>query len=324
MSMFKNLRSKLVSKDPIMIQNYIGYASPTSIHIKGRIIENEGIIGDHGKRTIKTLLNNFKRFESDELAGAAVTIRLGDHKWELKTDREGYFTLDQAWSLDHKVKGNWLLASVEMEGIKAEADVFLASSEAKYGVITDIDDTILESNVNSLFKLKMLYATFFQAAHQRRPMEGMVELFRKFSEGSNPVFYISHSPWNIYDLLLEFMEIQKLPKGPILLRDYGLKPVGNFKDHKLESIRRILRNHPNLPFVMLGDTAGADADFYIELAHEFPQQIRAIYIRQTKDDKNARRIKKLIESHSAHATDVILTTSSVAMLEHAKSNGYVE
>lgn len=101
-------------------------------------------------------------------------------------------------------------------------------------------------------------------------MEGMVDLFSKFVKGGNgkrinPIFYVSNSPWNIYDLLTKFLDIQNLPEGPVLLRDYGLEYIrkrANSRGHKLDTISDILRTYPELPFIMLGDTASKDADYY--------------------------------------------------------------
>jgi phosphatidate phosphatase APP1 len=173
-----------------------------------------------------------------------------------------------------------------------------------------------------MFKLKMLYATFVQDGHQRLPMEGIVDLFKSFVRGGdgkkeNPIFYVSNSPWNVYDLLTEFMEVQHLPKGPVLLRDYGIKPSGEFHGHKLSTIAHILNCYPEIPFILLGDTASKDADFYIELAQKFQGQIKTIYIRHTRDTKNARRIVKLIEKHSD--IDAVLVYSTEEIITHAKS-----
>lgn len=321
--MLRKLRSRFRNKKPFIIHNYIGYASPSSIFLKGRVLENEAILEEKTDSAIKNLIQNLKRFGTYEVPDVKVDIVVKDQKWEVKTDREGYFTLDAKWDYVNNEASNWLSADVKLEDLHKKADIFYASPDAKFGVITDIDDTVLQTNVTSFFKLKMLYATFFKDAHQRKPMEGIVDLFTKFARGSNPFFYISHSPWNIHDVLLDFIKMQNLPKGPILLRDYGIKPTGHFSNHKIESIKRILHNHPDLPFIMLGDTAAEDTDYYIELAHEFPGQVLAIYIRQTKNSRNARRIKQLLERHSQHKTDVVISDSSSTMVEHAKSKGYI-
>lgn len=321
MSFFKKSNN---NTSPLIIQNYIGYASPSSLFMKGRVLENEGILDGKSDSYIRNLIDNFKRFESDEVPGAKVKITIKNRTYNVTTDREGYFTLDTEWDYVLENNSNWISATVETIGVPPTiADIYYASNKAKYGVITDIDDTVLKTDVTSLFKLKMLYATFFKDGHQRIPMEGIVDLFSAFSKGNNPIFYISHSPWNIFDVLVEFMEVNNLPKGPILLRDFGIKPIGNFQNHKIESIKRILKNHPSLPFVMLGDTAAEDADFYIDIAHEFESQIKAIYIRQTKMNKNAKRVKKLVEKHSHHNTQVILTEHSSEMIKHAKQIGLI-
>jgi len=321
------------SKDPLIILPYRGYANSKRIYMKGRVLEDENIFKGKTDSQIENIINSFKRFETDEIPNADVRITCADQSFECQTDEEGYFVLDKKWKAPaKKTTNNWLNVKVELlyptkknnKKITAKGEIYLPSKNADYGIITDIDDTILQTHVTSLFKLRMLYATMFKNAHQRLPMEGMVKLFRTFVQGGNgkrenPIFYLSHSPWNIYDLLVEFLGIQKFPKGPLLLRDFGLIPSGEYSNHKTSSIAHILKTYPKLPFVLLGDSAEKDADFYIEVAKKFPKQIKAIYIRQTRNTKNARRIKKLIQKN----TDVpaILIHSSNDIQDHGLENG---
>lgn len=325
---------KFDSEDPLIVLPYRGYANDERIFLKGRILEDENIFTGKTDSEIRNIINSFKRFETDEVPEANVKITSHGHSFFCIADVEGYFTLDQVWNAPPKrTENKWLTANVELlspiraddSTIKATGEIYFPAKNAGYGVITDIDDTILQSHVTSLFRLKMLYATFLQNVHDRLPMEGMPELFQSFVKGSdgkkeNPIFYLSHSPWNIYDLLEEFLELHNFPKGPILLRDYGLNPSGEFKHHKLSSIAHILEMYPELPFILLGDSADEDADFYIDIATKFPDRIKAIYIRQTRDTKNARRIKKLIEDFT-HAEAILVRTSEEINL-HALENGY--
>jgi len=323
------------SEDPIIIVPYRGYANETQIYLKGRVLENEDIFNGKSESEIRNLVNSFKRFETDEVSFANVQIRVHDQVFEVKTDHEGYFILDTDWVAPPKENENdWLVAGLTLMGytdensksITATAEIYLPSKNADYGVITDIDDTVLQSHVTSRFKLKMLYATFLQDASKRLPLEGVVELFQSYVKGgdgkrTNPIFYVSHSPWNIYDLLEQFMEIQKLPKGPLLLRDYGIHTSGEFSNHKTSTIRHILKMYPQMPFILLGDAAEKDADFYLELAKEFPNQIKAIYIRKNKDNKNAIRSAALIEQHST--INAVLVNSSAEMIAHGKVHGFL-
>jgi len=323
------------SKDPLIILPYRGYANSKRIYLKGRVLEDENIFKGKTDSQIQNIINSFKRFETDEVPRADVRITCANQSFEVKTDEEGYFVLDRKWKAPGKKKTNsWLTVKVELlfpiktnnKSISAQGQIYLPSKNADYGIITDIDDTILQTHVSSLFKLRMLYATIFKNAHQRLPVEGMVKLFKKFVKGGNgkrenPIFYLSHSPWNIYDLLEEFLRVQKFPKGPLLLRDFGITPSDEFANHKIRSIASILKTYPKLPFILIGDSAEKDADFYIESVRSFPEQIKAIYIRQTRDNKNARRIKKLIQKN----TDVpaILIHSSDDIRKHGIENGFL-
>ena len=66
---------------------------------------------------------------------------------------------------------------------------------------------------------------------RRLPFPGVAAFLRALYAGAgggerNPLFYVSSSPWNIYDLLSEFFSLNDIPIGPVLfLRDWGLTDV---------------------------------------------------------------------------------------------------
>ena len=75
---------------------------------------------------------------------------------------------------------------------------------ARFGVISDIDDTVLVSHVTSPFKMALV--SLFGNAHTRSPFPGVAEFYQALQGGvggaeQNPIFYVSSSPWNFYDLL---------------------------------------------------------------------------------------------------------------------------
>lgn len=324
------------SDDPLMILPYRGYSNEDKFFIKGRVLENEGFFQGKDQSKITALINSYKRFETDEIPNAKIRLNIQGLQFDTTTDEEGYFIFEHEWS-DQKpsVETRWINAHfslidfIKEDGspITAEGEVLYPSSTSSIGYISDVDDTVLQTHVTSLLRLKMIYATMAQHSDERLPMEGIVELYKAFVQGKdrrqdNPVFYVSSSPWNLYDLISQFMDIQHLPKGPILLRDYGLRPSGAFFSHKIETISHILNMYPNMSFVMLGDTGGKDADYYIELAEHFPDRITAIYIRQTKDNKNARRIKKLIAEK--FNINVVLVEQTHEIEAHARQLGLIQ
>lgn len=316
---------------PYLIQSYHGYLGNNRVLLKGRVLENEKFLDEPSDSKWDNFLESFRRFESDEVAEAQVLISLGDRQWELETDKEGYFILDEEIDLDYINLTEPFQAHIDLQRPRYEvplsvsANLFSPEPTASFGVISDIDDTVLQTHMNSRMRLKMMYVSFLKGAHQRLPMEGMVDLYQQLSnadEKKNPFFYVSNSPWNVHDVLSEFLSLQKLPAGPVLLRDFGWHLVfkgKNPKIHKIESIRHILETYPNLPFVLFGDTASSDADHYAHFREKYPEQIRAVYIRHTQDTRNARRVKALIESLAD--PNFILIHQAADIRSHAESIG---
>ena len=67
------------SPDPLMIMPFRGYASPERFFLKGRVLEDEGITQGKGRNKIHNLMDSLRRFESDEIAGATISIRLANN-----------------------------------------------------------------------------------------------------------------------------------------------------------------------------------------------------------------------------------------------------
>ncbi len=324
--------------DPILILPYIGYHSPTKLYLRGRVIEDEGIKDGPDDRFIRIILNNFRRFETDEIPDARLRLTYLGKEYELLTDEEGFYQLELDLPLDIAAnaisKLEYQVELLEAPGylgqkVTATGSVIQLLPDASFGIISDIDDTVLQTHMTSFLKLRMLRKTFTSNAHGRSPMEGMVNLYQKLAFGldgkqTNPFFYLSDSPWNLYDTITNFMENEKIPRGPLFLRDFGFnrgEKRKQFKEHKRINIARILNDFPDLPFVFFGDTASHDADYYLEALEQFPNRIKAIYIRQTKLNKNARRIHKLLSE--INSDKLLIVKNSSEMLADARKKGLI-
>ena len=103
------------------------------------------------------------------------------------------------------------------------------------------------------------------------------------ARADNPIFYVSSSPWNLYEHLDEFLALHRIPAGPLLLRDWGLSrhgfAPGGGHSHKLDKIRGVLETFERLPFILIGDSGQEDAEHYRTIVREFPGRIRCVYIR---------------------------------------------
>jgi phosphatidate phosphatase APP1 len=305
----------LKRRRPVIATVYRGYACANKIWLRGRVLLDRNIITSFQDSGWKTLVNNYKRFGSKEISNARLSVQIETYEFALNTDPEGYFLLPA--SLPQPIPERdiqWRPAKINIEEIPGEyleeqftAEYLVPSAQAQYGIISDIDDTVLKTDVTSIMKLRVLYHTFLKNAAKRQSFHAASAFYRCLSCGNtdspvNPVFYVSNSPWNLYDLLVEFLDLNNLPKGPLLLRDFGIpyeeKPKATF-GQKHSNIIKIFETFPHLPFVLVGDSGEKDPYIYQAVAEAYPDRVKAIYIRDVHSGRRRRRINAFIKATGA-------------------------
>jgi phosphatidate phosphatase APP1 len=293
----------------VIIEPYLGFIGRHRYFIQGRVLRDRGIRLTPGKTSWQNLKKSIKRFGSKEIPGVRIKVRFGQDEFEVISDHEGYFTIDRAVqsTLDrdqhrwHEITFSFLDAGSEFPLDKVFTGKLLSPDQkASFGVISDIDDTILKTDVTSLLKIRMLVNTLLKSARQRQSVEGMSDLLKflcwKDPQIENPVWYVSNSPWNVYDLLQDFLALQEFPRGPVMLRDYGMHLLRNKpmeQKHKYRTLETIFRLNQDLGFILIGDNTSNDVDFYLRAAREFPKQVKAVYIRKVSYGKSVQRIQSL-------------------------------
>lgn len=270
-----------------------------------------------GDRRWRNLVAFLKLMGSDEARGTPVRATFQGRRYETITDREGYFHFDLAV---RKGTVGWQEVALDPE---ATGQVLIPSPSARFGVISDIDDTLVPSGATR--KLRMVIRLALSNALTRQPFEGVAAFYRALHARVNPIFYVSKSPWNLYLPLLEMMRVQKIPLGPLLLRDYGLQLLRRSKlDHKLVQIERILATCSNLPFVLIGDSGERDPEVYSEVVRRHPGRIRVIYIRAVGPD--ARRmaaIEDLAAQVQRTRCQLVLAPDTAFAAAHALGEGLI-
>lgn len=331
------LKKQLNLFEPISVLPYIMYGSDKVGFVKGRVLEKKEITGASESDTIWRNLNNmYKRFASDEVPGVKLKVYFQNKVYETISDHEGYFEVNIQPDAT-AISGIWQDVFIEIvdapgpftPGLKSEGKILIPSANREFGVISDIDDTIVETQATSL--LRMAKNTFINNAKTRLPFEGVATFYRALEKGKygtaiNPFFYVSSSPWNLYDLLLEFLEINNLPLGPLLLKDYGIEEDKIFSKghlaHKFVQIERILSTYPDTKFILIGDSGQEDAKIYFEVAQSFPDQILAIFIRDVKLPERAQIVADLSNQLKTNSKiPLILVENSVKAAEYAILHG---
>lgn len=288
------LAARLGRDDPLLVLPYRGYGSRRRLYLKGRVLEDEGITPSTDNDSVwRNLLNTFRRVDSDEVPGARLRVRFRDVEKDVVADEEGFFEVwlepsspapaDRLW---HEVEVK-LLAPEAKDGrpVRATGHVLAPPPDASLAVISDIDDTVLQSHVTDL--VRMARTIFLGNARTRLPFPGVAALYRALQQGAagdgrNPLFFLSSSPWNLYDLLTEFFELQDIPRAPLFLRDWGIThsemlPTEN-RAHKMGVLHRLLSFYDNLPFILIGDSGQQDPEIYREIVEAYPGRVLAVYI----------------------------------------------
>ncbi|HZI24020.1 MAG TPA: phosphatase domain-containing protein [Chryseolinea sp.] len=332
------LRKRLQGDQPLQIVTYRSYGSANRLYVKGRVLKQKTIIKSSGSdSTWGNLVNMYKRFESDEVPYADLKINFQDKIHDVTTDSEGYFTLDlftekplPSLELWHEVEVELIDAPISfLPGVKNIANVLVPPSDAEYGVISDIDDTIVKTSATSL--LAMARNTFFHNAHTRLPFAGVSEFYKSLQLGrngkrNNPFFYVSSSPWNLYDLLIDFLDINDIPEGPLLLRDFGLdanKESADHMGHKFKEIKNILTRYPHLKFVLIGDSGQDDPKIYLEIVKKFPGRILAVYIRDVQLSDREKIALEISKQVAGEKVEMVIVDNTVEAAEHAARIGLI-
>jgi phosphatidate phosphatase APP1 len=328
-------------RDPLVIHAYRGYGTSERIRLRGRVLEDEGILAPGERDSAwRNVLNTLRRFESDEVPGARVRARIAGATQELVTDGEGYFDTWVAPREALPADQLWHEASFELLAPRAEGRpsptaigrALVPPVTAKLGIVSDLDDTVVQTGATD--PRALLRSVFLANARTRLPFPGVAELYRALQAGAgedenNPVFYVSSSPWNLYDVLSEFLALREIPEGPILLRDWGLTerellPTSH-GSHKLEAIRAIMDLYPTLPFLLIGDSGQEDPEIYREIVARYPSRIAAIYIRNvTPDPARAARIGALAREVSEAHSELVLAADSKEVAAHALDRGWID
>jgi len=330
----------MLKKDPLQIIAFQSYGTNSHLYRRGRALEDEAI-NLEDKSLWSLIVNTWKRFETDEIKHVWINVCLPNGKvFKTKTDNHGYFKIDAQVNNMNKMANTKGWVSYEVSYLNTECkrkiqnsnsfkgELLIASPNAEYGVISDVDDTILHTGVTSYLKWRLIINTIFRHAKNRLPLQGASEFYQMLYHGSsgqetNPIFYVSHSPWNLYRYLDLFLRQNNFPKGPILLRSFAtiFKRNKGEKPQKQKEIINLLNTYPELQFILIGDSGEHDPDIYIEIAKTFPNRIKAIYLRSVKHNRKIQRVKALLENYNS--TPALLVESSEEAIVHARANGFI-
>ncbi|HVD59819.1 MAG TPA: phosphatase domain-containing protein [Gemmatimonadaceae bacterium] len=333
-----------LGKDPYEILAYRGYGNGTRNYVYGRVIEKRDIGTSSPTDTlIRNLYNTYRRADSDPLHFANVKVEYAGGTTEMKADDEGFFGGWLETTGETKDDNEWQKYSVELlrtasaatetapPVVKGDGEILVPPPSARFCIISDIDDTVIQSRVSNF--LQAARTVMLGNARTRLPFPGVAAFYEALRKGAtgdekNPIFYVSSSPWNIYDVISEFMDIQRIPKGPLMLRDWDIGwsslSSARHSEHKGAIIKNILEVYPHLDVILIGDSGQHDPEIYRQAVADFPNRIKAIYIRDvTRNAERSASVQKLADEVHAAQSVLVLAEDTLGAAKHAADQGWI-
>lgn len=294
----------------IHIAPYDGFIGNTHTYISGRVLKNKKVVYKPNDGKIRNIVNSWINFKTNELSDIEVVLELGGNFYKSETDEEGYFFFDidnQSYENPVDSANQWDTYAVHIvsqnhkqlkskHNIHAKGRLYEPHHQAAFGIITDIDDTLLKTDINTVLRWRMFYNSVLLNPFQRKIVPGSNHFYNQVVNVKNPIFYISNSPNNLNPYVRVLLDHNNFPTGPIFLRDIGrqmLRPRQLTDGAKYKHSKKLIEAFPQLSFLLFGDAAESDIDIYVELYKEYKDRIRMIAIRSLGDVKKDQSILEM-------------------------------
>lgn len=310
------------TRKPLTIQLYPSYGNEQTIHIKGRVMETEKTAQKNHSRW-ETFKHNLRSLSVDEQEHMAVDVTFNQRTVRVQTNEEGMFQFEMKDFGPVAPGYHHVQAALTPESasryrapLASGMIVIQPKQDRSFGVVSDIDDTIVKSDVTD--KSKALKNLLLNNEHSSTAFPGMAVLYQildKRSDGAvdGDVTYLSGSPIGLANRLENFLTVKGFPQGAMELKKMGFEdgdyPIFQQTDYKPERLRQLFNTYPEKSFFLFGDNGEADPEIYRQINQEFPGRVLGIYINNvTQDSATAARYAgmKLSNNAAESAQDLFL------------------
>lgn len=314
----------------MFIKIYHSFGSSKQVQITGHVFEQKPPeIFSETNFFIANLLALIALFKVKTIPNVELELDFFGTKYKTKSLEDGFFRfefdansdLPYAWHIV-KITGKNVLNG---EIISSEGKLFVPKI-TKFAVISDIDDTIMKSYSATIFR--RLYELISKNPYRRKVFENTIEWYQELADEKYPgnesraFFYVSSSEWNLYEYLNVVFKQNKLPEGIFLLN--SLRTLRSFwktgktgHEGKLLRIGRLMHTFPHVKFLLIGDNTQKDPEIYEEIVSKYPDQIKAMMIRNSRQSKVA-ETALILKKIAAKNIPVIQFTTTKEAIEFSR------
>ena len=300
-----------------------GYAGTDWVRVLGRVL----IVPPARQRGSGDFesVRGWRSFAAVPVGFAQVTIQIAGATHVVVADRGGVIDTVVAGRLDP----GWQTLTMSVEGGEpVETRVFVVGPDVQFGVVSDIDDTVM---VTALPRpLLAAWNSFVVDEHARQPVPGMAVLMERLvrDQPGTPVIYLSTGAWNIAPTLIRFLRRHLFPPGAMLLTDWGPTHDRWFrsgKDHKLSNLRRIAAEFPHVRWLLIGDDGQHDDELYTTFTSEHPQSVVGVAIRRLSPAEAVLAGgRTAVNDHSAASVPWVTDSDGAGLVERLVEAGVLE
>lgn len=315
--------------------------------VRGRVVReaptNRRQLRRNGAVTAREhVASMYRAFDAVELPYARVTVSHRGVEVSGPCDKGGYFAIDlhaapgEVWAGGQHTPSVHLETGEPSQAVRVEsspaalADVFVPGVRATLLVISDLDDTAMDTH--TMHHARMVRTVLLRSAKRRHPVAGVPALYRALRDGltgdaDNPVCYISSGAWNLYQYVVDYIDTHALPAGAVLLNDWGSRgrgfhPVSHA--HKGAHVSALLARLPSLPLLLIGDDVQEDPELYATVATRNPGRVDAVWVRLVRDTRSRRAAIELLRAPlEAAGTDLIVSNASHDFEADARRRGWI-
>ncbi|GIJ74958.1 phosphatase domain-containing protein [Virgisporangium ochraceum] len=273
-----------VPGEPVVVVTYVGYvalpAGGPEARVRGRVLRKTVVALAGPVRGWRTFMETVAWFTTSEVPGVPVEAISDVGSAHAVSDEEGYIEARVRVSPPTESRVGVKLTARRAPDTVAAA--YVVPADGRPLVVSDIDDTVLITGVKE--RLKMVGRTLIGDPTDREVVDGMPDLLRALAGRDSPVFFVSTSPWNLYQRLADTLAYHDVPPGPMLLTDWGFGSkqmlVRPALEYKVETISGVLDDFPGRHVVLVGDSGQHDLAAYLAIAEAYPGRVRAVLIRE--------------------------------------------
>jgi len=269
-------------------------------------------------------IRGWRSFAAIPVAYGQVQVSVGGETHDVVADRGGVVDV----VLPATLEPGWQTLTARVEGGQTTTlRVFIVSDDARFGVVSDIDDTVMVTAIPR--PMLAAWNSFVLNEHARQPVPGMSVLLERVTRENPgaPLVYLSTGSWNVAPTLTRFLRRHLFPSGAMLLTDWGPTHDRWFRSgpaHKSTNLNRLAQEFPDIRWLLIGDDGQADDAIYTEFAGTHPANVAAVAIRRlTPAEAVLAGGRTAVNDHSAASVPWVSGDDGAELLDRLEEAGVV-